>query len=196
MIVSSGVPLTEGEVKLVRGIFGDQINTSSIRKHRYDEGCKGYPVGSYVTFGQNIASCSRRAYAQDYSQSALSMQADFMHEATHVFQVQNLFFGTGGLCIVSGEKDKKKFDYSVERKERFSQYCHEQQAAIVEDYVRRFLSPHGDGQTKWYREFGNADNDENDLFLKKVVEERFPQARMTRMEAEKNRQPDPAYGFW
>lgn len=186
ILLSPGTPLSEGEKEFAYGIFGDQLNISSIRKHAYDDGCGKKETG-LISAGNNIASCNEKNYAEDYSRASSALKAKFAHETVHVWQFQMLLSQTNGLCT-KDDTGETVYLYDTKKK-KFSDYCHEQQGAIIEDYTLRFLIPPrtmtiGAGATDEVTEasrWNKMDTPETDLFLQKIVEGQFPQARKTRL---------------
>lgn len=80
--------LTEGERSLVRSMFGDAIDLTDVAIHRK----KWFPFQPRDVV---MAPCGHihfhpgsRLYRDDFADSALSLQGLFLHEMTHVWQVQ------------------------------------------------------------------------------------------------------------
>lgn len=204
ILLSPGAPLTSGEKEIAYNFFGDQLNIPSIRKHFFNDNC-GTADSAFMTAGNNIAACTADVHSNDYSRASAKTKAKFIHELTHIFQFQTLLSQTNGLCI------KEPVGGAVyiydKNKQKFSDYCHEQQGAIIEDYVLRFLMPPqemalSDGAHATYSHkvweasrWNEKDTPETDAFLQKIVEDQFPQARKMRLEEEARRTAagDPLY---
>ncbi|MCE9508008.1 MAG: hypothetical protein K8R48_06825 [Alphaproteobacteria bacterium] len=173
-------PLTKNEIALVKSIFGDEVNTSIVRKNAYP-----YPFSHYhphsttetpasVNDKKNIIFYERNGLP-DCSDPRATIYGTFIHEMTHIWQRQKI---PGVELLFMSCHD---YDYTLDANSRFSDFCIEQQGAIIEDYAMRFLH---DNHTSLYIK----NIPENDALLKKVVEDRFPEARKTRLAAEKQTQ--------
>lgn len=158
---SSSAALTSGETELVRGIFGDSVDTPIVTKYFVDTD----PHCAAVTISRKgIKFCGPQHFSKDYSKEAEVNFGIFIHEMTHIWQKQTN----------SNTRKWRIYDYNLSAQSCFDGYCLEQQAAIVEDYARRFLHP--SHQSRWIK-----NTPESDLLLQKVVEDKFPQARATRL---------------
>jgi hypothetical protein len=170
-----GEKLTEGEAKLLKGIFGDELNVSKIRKHHKSPDdithlmkTKAGTVLPFIShidfFGENVAS-------RDYSAESQYLYGFFAHEATHCWQNQNWAWTPRNFGI---------YEFTLKAGDRFGDFGGEQQAEIIEAYAKRFHHPDGPK---------NADpaQAEFDRLLQKVVEDRFPQAQITRLALEQAR---------
>lgn len=160
----SSTPLTENEIKLVHGIFGTTVNTAIVKKYFYPASplmVSRVPDRRSIQFYGNT--CTSADYSLD---SDIFKFGAFVHEMTHVWQRQTANKDELQMCHT--------YDYTLDAASRFTDFCVEQQAAIVEDYARRFLHP-------GHKSFYTTDTPETDLLLRKVVEEQFPAARETRL---------------
>jgi hypothetical protein len=174
-----GTPLTRGEIKLVRSVFGNEINTDIVEKY-FDPHAR---QDAAVTYNAKAVEFYGAVYhSTDYSQETRAFNySAFLHEMTHVWQNQT---NQSFYC--------KVYDYPLDTKYHFTDYCREQQAAIIQDYSRRFLfSSHTPSynyvSSEGYKGSsaddytGGVDTPESDALLAKLVEDQFPQARETRL---------------
>ena len=177
----ASAPLTAGERALVQGVFGKDFATDGITKyfhrelppHQRPRHKDEASAAAYVLAGndRDIHFISRDTHARDYSRipDAGERVSTFMHEMTHIWQHRQ---GMTEDCDV--------YDYQLTDRSRFGQFCNEQQAAIIGEYTRVFLQPDSLlGRTKGLLpEIQYSPNGRN---LMRVVEEQFPQARVSRM---------------
>ena len=179
--VTGGQDLTQNEVQLVRGIFGDAVDTSIVRKH-FDQPCISHDARraeACVAYGsdRHVFFVDPALFVKDYAGGGSLPRDVFMHEMTHIWQDQN--YPTLYLAYV---KSCKTYEYSLNDRSRFEDFCVEQQASIVANYVRYVLYPQSwpPGLYKGPEEVlrGMSAN------LARVVEDEFPQARLTRLRFE------------
>jgi hypothetical protein len=176
-VPASTAPLTENEIAFVQSIFGNEVNTAIVTKVFYAEHHDDTPGDSKETAAsvndrKNINFYGTKYYSSDYSQEDALTYGVFIHEMTHIWQRQKI----PGLTLLF--MSCHTYNYTLDSQSRFSDFCIEQQGAIIEDYARRFLHPsHASLRIK--------NTPENDALLKKVVEAQFPEARKTRLAAEK-----------
>jgi hypothetical protein len=181
-----GDRLTPGETQMVRQVFGSEINAAKLRKHLRTDGeithCVAPGAGGMVLppfshidfYGPNI-------WSQDYSKDSEYKFGFFMHEATHTWQGQNLSFSFRNFGVYS---------YTLDSRSNWRDFGIEQQADIIEDYSKRWLYP-----PKVTRH-----HTRHDALLARVVENRFPEAKQSRLRLEGNNPvdidaligPDPA----
>jgi hypothetical protein len=165
-----GEKLTTGEAKIVKGIFGDEINTSKIRKHFRAESSLAHvlpskagmvpPPFSHIDFyGADV-------HSRDYSRDTKKKFSLFIHEATHCWQGQTFTFPL---------KNIGRYEYTLTARSRFNDFGTEQQAEIIEDYAKTWL--HKDPKAK--------PPTAQDSLVMKVVEKRFPRAQKTRVQFQK-----------
>jgi len=190
----SGEPLTKNETALVQSIFGDELSTETLRKHFAPT--TGMPYAEVKPSSRRHVTFYGDEYASDdFSQEDASTQGRFLHEMTHLWQNQSAWlliakvmktlycqkpeisFEDGALVTTTSSQ---MYDYQLDNNVGFDDFCTEQQGKIIQDYATYI--------------FG-AQNEKIDPHLVRVVEERFPQAKLTREKLEKNRQqPDlPAF---
>ncbi len=131
--------LTQGEVRLVRDVFGDSIDVSRVKVH--DEKYIFFqPDNSGMTPNGEIY--IHGAYSADFSAARPDSQAFFIHEMVHVWQHQTgvLAGGVIGSAIVEmigrlGDYGSA-YPYVLDASKDLTDYGLEQQASIVEDYFR------------------------------------------------------------
>ena len=188
-----GIPLTAGEVALVKSIFGDEIDTKNVRKY-FPEKMKPGTIKGYVTPAQTFGIDAIKFYgtkyqSEDYSQSKdLYLYGTFLHEMTHIWQNQH----------PAPRAYSYTYQYTLTPRSRFDGFSEEQQSSIIEDYARQFFYLKQSLNTKGidtYIPSCASDFNESSLrslsLLRKVVEDKFPQARKTRLalEAKTNNSP-------
>lgn len=175
------VTLEKGEKELARSIFGDEIDLRRVWK-----------VYVQVADSVKAAESSRAGFIffyRDYHAPDYSRERDpfifatFIHELTHQWQIQNDPGNEIQICQI--------YTYRLSSDRDFLSYCNEQQASIVQDYVRRFLLLNPAASTRYVNVFvgpeESADTPESDALLQKVVEDQFPQARETRLKIDAQR---------
>lgn len=164
--------LTTGEAALLRGIFGSQLDTAGIRLNLHPQDYSDI-VGSVEA--DAVADFWGPAnHSKDYSREKDGEKfGTFIHELTHNWQRQTNWKFT----LDIEDKDKDKYSYPLNAKYRFTEYTTEQQAAIIEDYARRFLHP-SHSHTYLNKTYKNPNAYDN--LLIKVVEDQFPDARQLR----------------
>ena len=173
---AKGVPLTDGEIALVKGIFGKQIKTDRIKKY-FSPNTDGSTAAQ--NFGRKgVKFFGDQYYSLDYSKADIRNFGIFMHEMTHSFQHKKIlrhYFNS-----LFGSVD---YDYELSPTSRFRKFGVEQQASIIEDYAREFLYT-GDRERSWpgkYNCVNNRRSWQELTLLQKGVEDRFPEARKTRL---------------
>lgn len=160
-------PLTEGEIKLAKSVFGDAIN---YKKVRLTDG--HWPVVQKKNFAW--AMCNTlymyKYYEPDFSKAGPHRRGLFIHEMAHVWQWQNK-----SLKPVIGtikQKLKQKFNYRaypfvLDEKKDLMSYGVEQQAAMIQEY---YLNKRA-GLPSYTRHCENACNDaERHALYEKVLE--------------------------
>lgn len=140
-------PLTTGEVKLAKSVFGDSIDYSTVTINDgkfagfHPEGTAMAPNGNLYMYG---------CYVDDYSQLEVYGQGLFIHEMTHVWQYQNKVLAPIAEAVKLNLKHKfnyrAAYDYELEAGKDLTDYNMEQQASIVQD---RFTLQHEPGAEFW-----------------------------------------------
>lgn len=193
-----GKALTAGEAAFVKSIFGEEIDTGRIRKHFSLRPHRTAAAGTYNA--TTVQFFGLQHFEADYSTTKnLFNYGMFIHEMTHIWQnsmspLRKAFLGLRHPTL--------KHAYKLTAKSRFKDFGIEQQGYIIEDYARACLFPdkgsrpaRGDGT---YLPCLATDIKPGSLgnlaLLQKVVEERFPEARKTRLalEARADNTPSPA----
>lgn len=177
----TSAPLTAGERALIQSVFGPEFSTDGITKyfhrelppHQRPRREGELPAAAYVLGGndRDIHFVNRDTHARDYSRvpdEGLRVST-FMHEMTHIWQHRQ------GMT-----KDCDIYTYQLTAQSRFGDFCNEQQATIIGEYTRVFLQPDSIlGRAKGLvPQIEYSPAGEN---LMRVVEEQFPQARISRM---------------
>jgi hypothetical protein len=165
-----GEKLTKGEAQMVKGIFGDEINTSKIRKHFRAESSIAHvfpnKIGMVPPPFSHIDFYGPEAHSKDYSKDSKKKFSLFMHEATHCWQGQTLTFPLRNFA---------KYEYTLTKGSRFNDFGTEQQAEIIEDYAETWL----------YKDPKAVIHTAQDTLIMRVVEKRFPRAQKTRVQFQK-----------
>ncbi len=174
--------LTIGEAALLKGIFGDTINTDSIRANLHPQGYDDI-VGSVDTGKVAADFWGPENSSKDFSKEPNGYKfGTFVHELTHVWQNQTERKYTNDTAPTA----KDKYTYTLSSKSKFEDYRVEQQAAIIEDYARRYLHP---SKSFTYLDAAYKDAESMSPLLKKVVETEFPGAKKLREEYELQNAP-------
>lgn len=188
---NTGTPLTREESNFVKSVFGDQINTASIRKY--------FKPGSGEMFGlvkatsrRHVSFFGEQNHSVDYSLEGNGLRGKFMHEMTHLWQNQAAWLLTvNAVRVLNCERpdirlennalvvasSKNKYAYELGKQSSFDDFCVEPQAEIIKHYVTRVLYPESGGP-------GLLAESEADADLIRVVEDKFPQAKLTREKLE------------
>jgi hypothetical protein len=129
-------PLTEGEIALVRSVFGSAIDPGPVRIRRR----KWFP---FQPAGTTMAPCGHLHfhprsgnYSDDFALAALALQGHFVHEMTHVWQAQT----QGRWYLPLMRHPFCRYGYRLKFGWPLSRYGLEQQAEIVR---HAFLLRHG-----------------------------------------------------
>jgi hypothetical protein len=116
-----------GEVQLVRSIFGDAIDYALVRLRRR----KWFPFQpaniAMAPLGHIHFHPEGTLYCEDFSKAKLSLQGLFIHEMTHVWQVQ----AKGLFHVLLMRHPFSRYTYQLKPGRPFSRYGIEQQAEIV-----------------------------------------------------------------
>jgi type VI secretion system secreted protein VgrG len=157
--------LTEGEISLAKTIFGDSIDYAKVGVHNHKisrlqpDNFNAAPDGNLYMI---------KNYSDDFSKSPAEDQAALMHELTHVWQIQNNTMNLKAAFVK--ETLKAKFNYratnryTLEQGKDLNRYGFEQQAGIVEDFVR--LS---NGKAPLYNQSKNHNLDDYKAALKNII---------------------------
>jgi hypothetical protein len=160
--------LIKGEVNIVKGIFGKEINTDFIRKY-FSAGIPGDTARTYGTAKIKFYGSADRQ--SDYSQPEESVYLYlFMHEMTHIWQNQRGMMRHVYNMLRHPARDHR---YELSPQSRFKDFGVEQQADIIGEYAMVFLGHNY-----------SFDIGCDKALLQKVVEDRFPEARKTRVALE------------
>jgi len=164
---------TAVEKAMAYGIFGAEISMDTVRVHQPPRSCVSMLAS--VNSPRDIFFWGATQHSHDYARDANPYRTGtYAHEATHIWQRQNSHKFTNLRLSF------KLYHYPLDlRKWSFNDYGIEQQASIIGDYTQIFLHG-GTRPTKWLHATG-ADTPAGREKLKKLVEDRFPQARNTRL---------------
>lgn len=187
--------LTAGENTLVKSIFGRKLRTDKIRKY-YSAAEKmaarpGYVVAA-TTFNKAVKFYGPRYSEADYSQTQNSYNfGTFVHEIAHVWQNQHPLLQALHDILHS----TRSYEYELQEHSHFRDFGQEQQASIVEDYARQFLFLGREvslARTETYIPSAapqpyNEHSMRSLYLLQKVVEDKFPEARKTRLRLQAQR---------
>ena len=197
--VSSSASFTPREDSLLKSVFGKDIKLDNVKKYfsskeKHREiivDGKTYPtrVRASVFDKKTMKFYGADYQTEDFSQTNNSKIFETsMHEATHIMQEQRRFRDFVN-TIFHPKRRTRKYEYSLSEKSRFKHFGVEQQATIIEDYSRLFLFPGGyrpvAGYVSSHHGVSNIVSVESPELLQKVVEDRFPEARKTRLSLEK-----------
>ena len=119
-------PLTTGEITIAHSVFGDTLDTSEIRIKTAWWVLKNYavsPNGNIYFHPDN--------WIDDFSGQSLGLRAWFVHELTHVWQLQQ------GIAVFRKALFNRKYAYVLKHGKPFLAYGVEQQARMVEDYYKK-----------------------------------------------------------
>lgn len=120
-------PLTQGEVALVRSVFGDAVDCRNVTIRRR----KFFPLQPrQVTMaprGHLHFHPRGDSYCDDFAQGSLGAMAHFIHEMTHVWQTQTL----GPWYLLLHRHPWCRYHYTLKPGWPLARYGIEQQAEIV-----------------------------------------------------------------
>ena len=129
-------PLTAGEIELARSIFGDAIDFDRVKLVRrrwwpfQPPGIVMAPTGN-IHFHPDSP-----LWSEDFSKERMSLQGLFIHEMTHVWQVQT----RGKFYLVLMRHPFCRYSYDLVEGQPFDRYGLEQQAELIR---HRFLADRG-----------------------------------------------------
>jgi hypothetical protein len=131
-------PMTSGEVRMAKGMFGDAIDYSKVDIHD----CKhGLPFGpltgnrAALTIGNGIYIVPAW-YADDISKADAEARANLIHELTHVWQGQtwrSLAIVAGLDMVRHGFHRAALYEFDIHARTPFRKMGVEQQASLMED---------------------------------------------------------------
>ena len=160
-----GEKLTPGEKQAVEQIFGDQVDAGKIRKHFKDASHWTHVMkskqGTVMPFTHHVDFFGDNIKSADYSAEGAYKYGFFLHEMTHIWQ---------GVNVKYPLKNFGQYEFTLTKDSKFSDFGLEQQGEIIEAYARTWHHHEGRQKVKT----------EADGFLRNVVEEKFPQAKLTR----------------
>lgn len=170
--------LTPGEIELLVGIFGDQISPDIMRQHMHPQ--EYSDVAGTATSGRDAHYWGPRYASEDFSKESSARKfGTFIHENTHLWQFQTNWRHS--------PQRPKVYRYPLEEgRWKFTDYTHEQQAAMVEDYALYYL--HSSRDLRWMPEtYTYREQQEKLPILRDIVETQFPGARALRRSIETRR---------
>jgi hypothetical protein len=119
--------LTPGEVELIRSVFGDALDVSSVRLVRG----KWWPLqpkrSAMAPMGHIHFHPEGGGWSEDFSKEPLHLQGFFIHEMTHVWQSQT----RGRFYLPLMRHPFCRYRYRIVPGRPFGRYGLEQQAEIV-----------------------------------------------------------------
>jgi len=174
------VKLTDGEKELAKRIFGKQLHTSVIRKS-FTPDIKR--KGDITTYAQAFGMRHIKFYGSIPSQNfAATKNKDhlgtFVHELVHVWQAQH--YPRFILQRRTLRPRDKGYVYDLKPGARFYDFGLEQQASLVQDYIRSAFNARN-GQTRFTPSHAHGTTQPIDILID-VVERQFPKARSLRQE--------------
>lgn len=127
-------PLTDGEIKLAKSVFGDAIN---YKKVTITDG--HWPVVQKKDFAWSMGNTLSmyKYYVPDFSQASHQRRGLFIHEMAHIWQWQNKSLKP--VFATMKQRLKQKFNYKaypfvLDAKKDLTSYGVEQQAAMIQEY--------------------------------------------------------------
>ena len=129
-------PLTAGEIKIARSVFGDAIDYSKVRMVRRKWWPFQPPSVAMAPMGDIHFHPHSDLWSDDFAEEPLNRQGLFIHELTHVWQSQT----RGRFYLPLMRHPFCRYAYRLEDGRPFERYGLEQQAEIVR---HRFLADRG-----------------------------------------------------
>ena len=120
-------PLTEGEIALVRSVFGDAINCAPVRIRRRRWWWLQPRRIVMAPCGHLHFPPLSEHYCEDFSEAPLEQQGLFIHEMVHVWQTQ----AHGRFWLLWRRHPFCRYGYALIPGRAFEGYGVEQQAEIV-----------------------------------------------------------------
>ncbi len=131
-------PLSAGEIKLARSMFGSQIDYARVTIRRRKWAFFQPKKVTMAPRGHLHFHPQGEVYCDDFARAPLYRQALFIHEMTHVWQTQT----RGDWYLVLHRMPWARYDYALKPGWKLEQYGIEQQARIVEHaFLMRNGSP-------------------------------------------------------
>jgi hypothetical protein len=191
-----GTKLTAGEIDFAKSIFGEGVRTRGVKIYlspkendRQIPTLKYPGVGAEVVGGKRIKFYGPRLHSEDFSsEKDPAKRTLFAHEMTHVWQKSrgNLL----GRVFNKFARLSPAYFYELSPNSKFKNFGIEQQASLIEDYTAQFLTPTANNgeRSNLYEPSNNPASGISApqplALLQKVVEDRFPEARKTRIKME------------
>lgn len=174
---TGSVPLTQDEVRVAQSLFGPNFRTDNIRKDYVRAWIAKhftYPAAMVPLSRTRIYFFNESLHTPDLTKTSGANFDTYMHEMTHIWQHRGHW---APIC--------KTYSYTLNKRSHFGQFCNEQQASMVGDYARLFLN---DNSRIAVRMLGDKTSTrKGNEQLIRVVEERFPHARTSRLNIERHR---------
>ncbi len=124
MRIGENRSLTDGEIALGRGVFGDEIDWSVVRIVQ----TRPLGFGAMVPLGRTIVFSKWRA-ARDFAAASLGEQGWFVHELMHVWQAKRGIVLAGAKLGALGKgayvykaRDMKLRRYNIERQAEIARH--------------------------------------------------------------------------
>ncbi len=186
-----GVPLTTCETTLLKSIFDDDLDTGEVKKY-FSEKSHPYVI-AMASSAKKIKFYGKDNYVPDYGQTKDAANYwTFVHEMTHVWQFQH----PKEDIMRALRNPTRKYDYELSKGKRFQDFGVEQQACIIADYAMQCFFkgvkvPANENKGYYIPVESTIAKAQSLALLHKTVEDRFPQARKTRLAFEpfKNKKP-------
>lgn len=176
-----GVALTEGEIALVKSVFGEKIDEDDLRRYKKLFTPQNFNKTSAAVLGSSkrIKFYGQKQHEADYSQPKdPSNLYVFMHEMTHVWQEQRKMPVSFQNKRRPNADEDMMYYYKLSPHSRFKDFPTEQQASIIGEYALLFLYTDASFDANFMI---NDNTPENEALLQRVVEDAFPEARKTRL---------------
>lgn len=127
-------PLTDGEIKLAKSVFGDAIDYKKVSIND-----RHWPVLQKENFAWAMCNTlyMHKYYEPDFSQASPHRRGLFIHEMAHIWQWQNRLLKPVGNTLKQKLKQKfnyKAYPFTLDAKKDLMNYGIEQQAAMIQEY--------------------------------------------------------------
>lgn len=183
--------ITPNETAMIQGLLGEDFSTEDMKKRfivsRHKKENASVSLLNVDT-ANVILIYSKNGYRPDYGvmdttrlfSSYPGTPADcLLHESVHTWQMRT------GFSFTNKNVRDDLYEYGLHNNASFEQYGREQQAAMMQDYFRRLIHPMKLPSIHTQEIYG-PDTPARDSLLMKTVEDFWPQAKETRLAAEKN----------